>query len=189
LGAQEFDPGTLKLSGEPRGVADPVAKIGMLGQMNASVSTGGLLYSATNTVSQFTWLDRAGKPLGVVGEPGEYNTFSLSPDGRRVVVSQDRPGGNDLWLLEVERSISGRFTSNSAPINNFPMWSPDGRTIIFSSGAPRRLLRKDSNGAGHEEPLQPNVNPQLPNDWSRDGRFLLYYEVAPAGRDLWVLPV
>src|SRR5437773_1992166 len=31
---------------------------------------------------------------------------------------------------------------------------------------------------------------QHPTDWSRDGRFVLYYEVAPdTQRDLWILPV
>ena len=95
LVAQEFDPGTLKLAGEPHPVADPVARCGLSGQMNVAVSASGvLLYSASNTLSQFTWFDRAGKPLGVVGEPGEYTMFRLSPDGRRVVASRDRAGSS-----------------------------------------------------------------------------------------------
>src|SRR2546422_292777 len=104
----KFDPGTLKLAGEFHLVSDPVSKILTLGAMNVAVSAGGLLlYSASNTLSQFTWFDRAGKPLGVVGEPGEYSSaFRLSPDGRRVVAPRDRPGGTDLWLLEVERGVA-----------------------------------------------------------------------------------
>ena len=86
LVAQEFDPSTLKLAGEPHPLADPVARIGIMGQMNVAVSAGGLLlYSASNVFSQFTWLDRTGKPLAMVGEPGEYTSaFRLSPDGRSV---------------------------------------------------------------------------------------------------------
>ena len=157
---------TLKLAGEPHPVADPVAKIGLLGQMNVAVSDGGmLLYSATNVLSRFTWLDRTGKPLGMVGEPGEYTSiFRLSPDGRRVVASRDRPGGSDLWLTEVERGVSLRLTTSG--INYYPVWSPDGRTIVFSSGAPRNLFRKESSGAGKEERLSQSAASQFPSDWS-----------------------
>jgi len=190
LVAQEFDPATPKLTGEPHPVSDPVAKIGINNHMNVSVSGNGLLlYSAYNTISQFTWFDRAGKPLGVVGEPGEYSMFRLSADGHRVATSGDALGRTDLWLLEVERNIASRFTSN-ANVNIYPVWSPDGRTIVFSSGAPRNLFRKESSGAGTEERLTRAPNAQLSNDWSRDGRWILFYEVATGTqRDLWVLPV
>jgi serine/threonine protein kinase len=190
LVAQEFDAGTLKLEGEPHPVADPVAKIGILGQMNVAVSAQGLLlYSASNTLSQFTWFDRTGKPLGVVGDPGEYSVFRLSPDGRRVVTALDRPGFTDLWLLEVERHVASRFTSNSG-LSTYPIWSPDGRSILFCSGAPRNLFRKESSGANNEERLSRSPNSQYPCDWSRDGRWVLYYELTGTGtqRDLWVLP-
>ena len=191
LVAQEFDPSTLRLAGEPHPLADPVAKIGILGQMNVAVSAGGiLLYSASNTLSQLTSFDRTGKPLAMVSEPGEYtSTFRLSPDGRRVLASRDRPGGTDLWLLEVERGVSLRLTSNSG-FNYYPVWSPDGRTIVFSSGSPRNLFRTESSGAGKEERLSRSAGSQFASDWSRDGGLILYYELVPVtGRDLWVVPV
>jgi Tol biopolymer transport system component len=157
--------------------------------MNVAVSSGGLLlYSASNTLSQFTWFDRTGKPLGVVGEPGEYSTFRLSPDGRRVVAALDRPGSTDLWLLEVGRGVAGRFTSNPGS-STFPIWSPDGRTILFSSGAPRNLFRRESSGAGNEQRFSQSPNSQYATDWSRDGRWVLYTEITSGTQwDLWVLP-
>jgi dipeptidyl aminopeptidase/acylaminoacyl peptidase len=191
LVAQEFDLSTLKLAGEAHRLANPVARIGILNQMSVAVSAGGmLLYSASNTLSQFTWLDRTGKPRARVGEPGEYtSTFRLSPDGRRVAASRDRVGGTDLWLLEVERGQSLRLTSNSS-VNYFPVWPPDGRTIVFSSGSPRKLFRIESSGAGKEERLSRSVGAQFATDWSRDGGLILYYEMLPVtSRDLWVVPV
>jgi Tol biopolymer transport system component/tRNA A-37 threonylcarbamoyl transferase component Bud32 len=187
LVAQEFDADTLKLAGEPHPVADPVSKSERLGQMYAAVPAGGtLLYSASNLSSQFTWFDRTGKPMGVVGEAGEYTEFRLSPDGRRVGATRDGPGGSDLWFLEVDRGgVASRFTSGQ-----YLVWSPDGRASVFTSVRTRSLFRKEASGAGTEEQLTHSTNGQVPNDWSRDGRWVLYYEIIPGTqRDLWVLPV
>jgi Tol biopolymer transport system component len=190
LFAQQFNAETLKFSGEPILVADPVAKIGVAGQMNAAVSAGLLLYSEYNTSSKLTWLDRGGKPLGVLGEPGEYLTVRLSNDGRRAAVSLDGPGGPDLWLLEMERGVSSLFNASSGT-NIYPIWSPDGRAILFTSGAARRnLFRKESSGAESKERITQSSNYQFATDWSRDGLFVLYFELAPhTQRDLWILPV
>ena len=190
LFAQEFDPGALKLAGEPHAVADPVAKIVLTGEAHVAASANGvLLYSSSNLSSQFTWLDRAGKPQGAVGDPGEYATFRLSPDGRRVAAARDAAGATDLWLLEMDRNVASRFTSNFS-LNFFPVWSPGGGTIVFTGGASRNLFRMESSGAGKEQRLTQSPNPQNANDWSRDGLLVLFAEIAPGTqRDLWVLPM
>ena len=194
LVARELDVATLRLTGEPHPVADPVGKISLIGGTNAAVSASGvLLYGSANTSSRFNWLDRAGKLAGGVGEPGEYGAFRLSADGRRAVTSRDAPGGTDLWLLEVQRGVSSRFTFHPGT-NAYPVWSPDGRTILFSStgaqtGA-QNLFRKESSGAGNEQRLSQSPNIQDPTDWSGDGRWALFHEVAPeTAFDLWVLPM
>jgi hypothetical protein len=190
LVAQEFDLGTLKLVGGLHTLADPVSKVGLLGQMNVAVSTNGLLlYSASTTFSQFTWFDRWGKSLGTLGEPGEYNTFRLSPNGRRAAATRVRPGGADLWEFDVERGVAERLTYNSTE-NNYPVWSPDGQAIVFTSCCPRSLFRMDVTGSGSEQRVSQPQHQQLANDWSRDGKLILFYDVAPATqRDLWTLSV
>jgi hypothetical protein len=187
LVAQEFHPGTFQLAQEPRLVADPVGALGDM--MHVAVSAGGvLLYSAFSTVSQFTWLDRAGKPVGLVGEPGEYSTFRLSPDGRHVAVTRAAAGGANLWLLEPERRGASRLTLNSS-YAAYPVWSPDGLAIVFSSNMPRYLFRTESSGAGDEQPITQSPHNQFVTDWSRDGRWLLYHENSPSGQHLWILLV
>jgi hypothetical protein len=50
------------------------------------------------------------------------------------------------------------------------------------------LYTKPSNGEGTEQLLLETLD--APQDWSKDGRFLLYFKVDPkTGRDLWALPV
>jgi hypothetical protein len=111
--AQEFDARTLKLAGEPRPIADTVSQVGLYApQMNVAVSASGqLLYSAANISGQFTWLDRAGKQMGLVGEPGEYAAFRLSPDGNRIAMTRSRRGAR----------ICGSWIQNAVPRAGLPM--------------------------------------------------------------------
>jgi Tol biopolymer transport system component/DNA-binding winged helix-turn-helix (wHTH) protein len=191
LVAQDFDADTAKLSGAPHPVADPVARMGVNGQMQVSVSaTGILLYSSTYASRQFRWVDRTGKRGGTVGEPAFSAFFHLSPDGRRVVVAHANSIGADLWMLDVDRGVPSRFASRPGR-NMYPVWSPDSRTILFTSDVPRNLFRKNASGAGEEQRLTRSPNPQYANDWSRDGRFILYEEDSGRSnqRSLWILPV
>jgi eukaryotic-like serine/threonine-protein kinase len=191
LVAQDFDAATLKLSGVPHPVADPVARIGAHGQMQAAVSaTGIVLYNSSSPSRQFKWVDRGGKPQGTVGEQAFNAFFHLSPDGRRVAVARGGPVGADLWMLDVDRGVASRFTSRPG-LNVSPVWSPDSRTILFASDVPPNLFHKDASGAGEEQRLTKSPNPQYPMDWSRDGRFVLYEEESAPGsqRSLWILPM
>src|SRR5262249_1455633 len=91
--------------------------------------------------------------------------------------------------LEVERPVAGRLTIGPSS-NTYPVWSPDGRTIVFASGSPRNLFRKESSGAGTEEQLTHSTNSQFPIDCARGGRLALYHATAPeSGSDLWVVTV
>jgi Tol biopolymer transport system component/tRNA A-37 threonylcarbamoyl transferase component Bud32 len=187
--AQELGNGALKLRGEARAIAGPIDSTGTVGLTAVSVSARGqLLYNASGSANQLTWLDRVGRPLATVGEESMYSyPFRLSLDGRRVAVTRDKPGARDLWLLDLERGSSNRFTSAST-LDYYPVWSPDGRTIVFST-AGLRLFRKDSGGSGEGQPLTEEPHPLFPNDWSRDGRFIIFNELGPGNQqDLWILP-
>src|SRR5207247_2041845 len=106
---------------------------------------------------------------------------------------------HDIWVHEFARSTSMRLTSDPAH-DWLATWSPDGNRIIFSSdrdGGVFNLYQKVSSGAGNDELLFKSTENKSAQDWSRDGRFLLY-SVTPTGRspadrqtpyDLWVLPL
>ena len=92
-------------------------------------------------------------------------------------------------MVDVERDAWSRFTFLPG-LAMFPVWSPDGRQVMFGAGSPQNLYRKEASGAGTEQRVTKSANPQWPTDWSRDGRLFLYNEQAPdTQRDLWVLPV
>jgi Tol biopolymer transport system component len=76
--------------------------------------------------------------------------------------------------------------------DSFPVFSPDGSSIVFSSTRDGygNLYRKLTSGMRDEEVLLKSDEPQYPYDWSPDGRFLLYSAVAPKTKeDIWILPM
>src|SRR5262249_54286164 len=148
----------------------------------ASSGSRVLLYGSIG-LRQFKWLDRRGNQIGLLGEPGPWAFNRISPDGRRVATV--RAGNNSgLWLLETGRGVASRIASSGGLS---PVWSRDGRTILFSRFT---VYRISADGTGMEERVTQSPNAQSVSDWSRDGRFILCTEAAPdTGRDLWVLPV
>jgi Tol biopolymer transport system component len=195
LMAQGFDADRLELKGEAFSVVEQVDRLGASGARFAlfSVSeTGVLTYrSGFSDSSQLIWFDREGKPLGTVGPTGGYNSPWLSPDEKRVAFGrqESQGGGSDIWLLELARGNLNRFTFDPAG-DQYPIWSHDGSRIVFSSDREGvlNLYQKAASGAGNDEVLLKSDYPKIPNDWSADGRFILY-QTGGLSTDLWVLPL
>ena len=129
---------------------------------------------------RLTWFDRQGKVLGRAGEPGLYRTLTISPDGKRVAFERTDPQtqNRDLWLLDVARGATVRFTSDPG-WDAFPTWSPDGGRIVFTSNRAGAfdLYQKASTGPGAEQLLYSSSEGKGPTSWSPDERFLLYYSI------------
>jgi Tol biopolymer transport system component len=98
----------------------------------------------------------------------------------------------NLWLLDLTGSgASTRFTFDAA-VDQFPVFSPDGSRIVFSSSrdGPPNLYQKLTSGAKDEAPLLKSHETKHPNSWSRDGRFLLYtVQTTKTKDDVWILPM
>ena len=194
LVAQRMDVALAALTGDPVTLADAVAVDAAPNVAAVSVSASGLVAyrSGAGSRRQLTWVDRSGQALGPLGAPDENGllfTPSVSPDGQRVAVARTMQGNLDLWLLEGPRM--SRFTFDAAQ-DQFPVWSPDGTRIAFASNRAGTydLYQKAAGGAGSEEVLVASPQTKVPNDWSADGRFLLYHSIDPqTNRDLWVLPL
>ncbi len=158
-----------------------------------SVSATGMLVYQEDLAPGFelVWFDRAGRPLGTLGEAADYADLTLSPDGRRASVSVRETGSTnrDLWIFDVARGVRSRFTVDPAT-ETHGVWSPDGARIAFDSRrrGHRDLYLKASSGAEDEEVLLEDEFDKAPTTWSPDGRFLLYFKMAQA-RSIWVLPL
>ena len=137
-----------------------------------------------------TWFDQQGNSAGTLGDPGEYSTPAISPDGSRVAVAMGAQPNRDIWILDVARGASTRFTFDPAR-DDYPVWSPDGKDIAFSStrGGQLDLYIKPSDGSGEEKLLLKTDEPKIVQNWTKDGRFLVFSSIAPKTADnLWALP-
>jgi serine/threonine protein kinase/Tol biopolymer transport system component len=187
LMAQPFDAARSRLSGEPLPIAERVDSY-------FSTGSNGLLAYRAGAIDarQLRWFDRSGRELAKVGKPGDYLEPALSPDGKRLAIGVGSwtPTG-DIWLLELARGGFSRFTPH--PNDDVtPIWSPDGKEIAFASNSngPFDLYKKDAGGAGGDELLVQSSDDKFPLDWSRDGKYFIYYTVDPKTKsDLWVLPM
>jgi len=193
LMAQPVDGEGLAPAGEAFPVAESVVYQDGMNKAEYSVSANGMLVyrSATGGLGRLVWRDRGGKEMGAVGAGADFTSPRLSPDGKRAAFSRQDGSNVDIWIAELERNTPTRFTFDPGLDRN-PVWSPDGATLAFTSAAagPRNLYRKSSSGAGNPERLTNSPVFQFVQDWSGDGRFLLFVELGQeTGSDLMVLPV
>ncbi len=177
--AQSFDPDKQSLSGEPIPVADQVAIVGPNGGGFSVSRNGDLAYrrALPSAPNDLTWYDRQGKRIGTVGEQAFYSGPALSPDGKRLAVGRLDPATDtrDIWVLDLARGVSSRFTFDKGDDLN-PVWSPDGSRIAFSSDrtGKRDIYWKAASGAGADELLLASEGSKSLEDWSADGRLLLF---------------
>jgi eukaryotic-like serine/threonine-protein kinase len=195
LFAQAFDFKKQELFGTPFPVAEEMAFNQAISAPGVSTGWGLVAYRrvAAGGTRQLVWLDRSGKPLGPVGAPATtaLTEVALSPDEKRVAVVKTVNGPPDIWLVDTSRGVPTRFTFDAAA-DGVPLWSLDGNRLVFTSNRTGvfNMYGKSSSGAGAEELLLKSDQNKMPNDWSPDGRFLLFRSNdLQTGWDLWVLPM
>ena len=193
--AQPFDPRMLALA--RRVVPDRGARGNWLFQGAASFSvstTGTLAYGVAVGASglEMAWFDRQGKQVEAVGPPGNYRGLDLAPDGKHVAAHRHDGNGGDIWVTDLARRTTSRFTFDASQENTSPIWSPDGTRIVYGSirkGNSGLYQKLASNGATEERLLESNGT-TLPVSWTPDGNSIVYEVTDPkTDRDLWVLPL
>jgi serine/threonine protein kinase len=184
-----------RLDGEPVAVADSVAVEPTIGAAAYSTSAGGVIAFRKSIApsARLTWFDRSGRQLGVFGSREQAGAVNpgLSPDATRVVANRTLRGETDVWMLDGTRQTRLTHTSGRS-ITRLPLWSHDGARIAFESvrSSSVTLSALASSGDGVEDVLVESQLTKIPNDWSPDGRTLIYYVPDPkTGTDLWVLPL
>jgi serine/threonine-protein kinase len=186
LFAVPFDQDRLQVHGTPTRVLERVAYSTAWGFAQVDVSLmGTLVYRSARSgdgLVTVQWLDESGNTSPLLPVPGNYSSLTLSPDGGRLALIS----GGDIWVYELGRGSMTRVTSDGG--YGFPVWTRDGRYLVFRGA--RGILWTRADGTGQPEVLTQSSSPQNPQSFTPDGKHLAFVEIAPAtGADIWTLPV
>jgi Tol biopolymer transport system component len=189
LVAQRFDLGNSKLIGDPVLLLDEMGYNAPSIEARFRISADGRIIVAQSggeSTLRLVWIDRSGEEVGVLAAAGNYAQPRISPQGDRVAFQLPDPqtGNRDVWFIEIARGITARLTNHVANDWN-PVWSPDGRQLLFSSdrdgGTELFPYLKTSMDPGSGESMQLSRNATT-HDWTANGQWIAYED----GRDLVV---
>ena len=184
--AAPFDLSTLRVTGPPAPAQEGVVTTAATsGGAEYDVAESGLFAyvpgSARPPERALVWVDRQGIGKELPAPMNTYVTPRISPDGKQLAVQiLNGSGSQDIWIYEFARNTLTRFSFTEGAV---PVWTPDGRKIIYRRRTPSfSLLSKLADGSGIEEKLldkdfdDPGA---APFTVSPDGKTLLFGRHGP----------
>jgi len=188
--AVPFDRARLTVTGPPVALGEYVREQ-VEGALYDFSDSGLLAYVPGNPQGQsdqrLVWVDGKGNVQLLPGPPQAYSTPVISPDGRYAAV-MIRGATRRIWIYDFSRATLTPLTEG--PSSDIPIWTPDGKHVVYrgTRRGYRNLYWRPADGSGPEERLTTSDNPQGPQSFSPDGRWLAFYENDnTTGFDMWVL--
>jgi serine/threonine protein kinase/Tol biopolymer transport system component len=192
LVALAFDADHLRFVGDPFPIADSVGSYPNTASGIFTASAAGTIafqQAVDAPVSRLEWLDRGGKPIATVGDPGNLEDPALSPDQRYVSTASIDPqsGSQNIWIHDLTSATSQRFTYLPT-YDHYPVWSPDSRQIAFDSSRSGHLAIYVKTVGGDERLLYQSKEAAQPTSWSPEGSQLVFQTLSPDTKwELWIL--
>jgi serine/threonine-protein kinase len=196
--AAPFDVRLLRVSGPPAPALENVYASATIGAAQFAGSGTGLIayLPAVETpgTRSLMWVDRRGTVQPIASTPQNYEFPRLSPDGRRAAIAI--AGGSvgpvrNIWMYDLIRGTSTRFTFEKEIEAETPAWTPDGAKVAYvvSRVAGRQMMWKLAEGTSPEERLTDNGPLHLHlGTWSPRGDMLIAAAVGgPDAGSLWIL--
>jgi eukaryotic-like serine/threonine-protein kinase len=187
LMAARFDPRRKRISGTPALVQDGIRFQGGGGSDHDEASMthdGGLVYLRGNENRRLVWVDRTGRATSASDGAREFAHVRLAPNGRQAALTIVTGVKRDIWTLDLSGGALTPLTTTGTSRN--PMWSADGRRILYGSTHNGRagLWWQSADGSGPAElALAPRRNPWFA-DLSPDGRSVVFNAIDSANFDL-----
>lgn len=137
--------------------------------------------SAADSPTRLTWFQSSGRQLNELPDTGNRDP-RLSPDGRFLAVTADESGNGRtrIRVYDLTRAVSTTLTPGGD--DEFPVWSPDGRTIYYSTrrGQGFSISRVPADGSGQPETWLQGPR-MVPNSFTPDGRYLAMMNLSLGG--------
>jgi eukaryotic-like serine/threonine-protein kinase len=197
LFAIAFDLGRLSVTGGPVSVVQSVARGRMMSHYAISDS-GTLVYipgpsNAIQAGRTLVWVDRKGQEEPLAATPDVYDFPRISPDGTRIALTIGTFPYMNVWIWDTVREVLTRLTFDT-PTNLIPLWTSDGKRIVFVSVAdPSKsgVYWKAADGTGKDELLVSEPGAILaPWSWVDNDKTLVLQKTDDifAAWDIGVLP-
>ena len=97
------------------------------------------------------WVDRQGQFTPIPGAtPRNYGDVRISPDGQRIAFTIQEGSHFDIWIYDLTRNTLNPQTSDGNSL--FPIWAPDGTSLMFASYSLEdpQLIRQSMSGGEPE---------------------------------------
>jgi serine/threonine-protein kinase len=193
LYAAPFDLRRLVLTAAPQPVIEEVnGNVNGGGDIDFS-RNGAVVYVRTKGPSFrhfLAWLDSKGRGQPIETTPGIYESPRFSPDGKRLAYSLPAgPVQADIWVKDIERGTVSRLTHLPGR-SNVPLWTPDGRGIVFVATHHNNpgLYWIRADGTGEAQLLKSER--LFPSSFSPDGKRLAYALMYPDRHaEIWTAPL
>ncbi len=187
--AVPFDLATLAVTGAPLPILQHVAADRLTAMPYFATSASGHLAWVPDSqylpLRELRWLDLAGQDTPAVAEAGSFNYPRLSPDGRRVALTIEGDGP-DLWVMDLATGARTRLT-RSPVIDQAPIWTPDGRAVIYQSeNKAFDIYARAADASDTAVLLYTTRFDKYPYSLTPDGRVLMLMEDSLAERILVV---
>src|SRR5262249_25488312 len=99
---------------------------------------------------------------------------------------ETQASSSDLWIYDWQRSIKTRLTNGR--VTRDPVWSPDGRFVVFHATGGMFWVQADGAGAGQQ--VARTNSRQVPSSFSPDGAQLVFTEMISAAKgEIRILPL
>jgi serine/threonine-protein kinase len=196
LFAVPFDVNRLEVSGQPVGVIQGAMGFRVTGASLFDVSDNGTLsYVPGQLIGSevpMLWMRRDGTTTPMRAAPRDWRDPQFSPDGTRLAFYVDDGRQLDVYTYEWARDFITRLTFD--PMDTNPVWSPDGRTIVFSSARGLKQLSNlywlSADGSGEPHRLTENDDRQHATSWHPSGKYVAFeQQISREQWDLMVLPM
>jgi Tol biopolymer transport system component len=152
--------------------------------------SGALTYRTLPTrPAPLLWIKPDGTVIGDAVPPGYYTDPQVSPDGSRLAfAARDTPDGP--WHIAIADIASGalRRLGVGAASQRAPVWSPDGKSVVFLSLQPDApgLYRMNANGVGTARLVLPSKGVVWPYQWTRVAG-LSFFDGISGSNDMGIL--
>jgi len=180
LVAAPFDERRGELSGPPTMLAAGVSVTGT-GFAQLGLAANGTLVYIPEEPRSLVFVDRDGSSRPAIAEHRNFHNPVFAPDGRRIAVDFVSSDGRDVWILSLGDGTLSRATFNRD--GHDATWSPDGRTIIFSSARSGVLgtYRTRPGNAGTVDSLFALRELAYSGVWTPDGQAIVTVANAQQG--------